>query len=90
MIPMYSYIHSPGHHTRTRAAFACRRVCVLRAAGVVQSFGIPLLDALCKDWYYPLLFVMFIPTTLVAIYLNWFAMKFFRHASRIRRPDTIS
>ena len=42
--------------------------------------GNALLDFLRDDWYYSLLLVLCIPTTLVAVYLNWLSIKFFRHA----------
>ncbi len=41
--------------------------------------GNPLVDFLSTDWYYALLLPMSVPVTLVAVYLNWLAMKFFRH-----------
>jgi phosphatidylinositol glycan anchor class Y biosynthesis protein len=41
--------------------------------------GHPLIDFLANDWYYALLIPMTVPVTLVAVYLNWLAMKFFRH-----------
>lgn len=41
--------------------------------------GNPLLDFLRGDYYYPLLVPMTVTVTLVGVYLNWLAMKFFRH-----------
>lgn len=46
---------------------------------LLSQTGNPLLDFLAKDWYYSMLMVLTIPVTLVAVYLNWLAMKFFRH-----------
>ena len=48
-------------------------------AKLLPPTGNAILDFLREDWYYPLLAVMCIPTTLVAVYLNWLGMKFFRH-----------
>ena len=48
-------------------------------AKFLSPTGNSLLDFLANDWYYPCLLVLFIPATLVAVYLNWFAMKFFKH-----------
>ena len=43
--------------------------------------GNELLDFLREDWYYSLLIPLCIPVTLVAVYFNWFALKFFRHSA---------
>jgi hypothetical protein len=32
-----------------------------------------------QDWYYTLLVPMGIPVNLVAVYLNWLSLKFFKH-----------
>lgn len=48
-------------------------------AKLLPPTGNAILDFLREDWYYPLLAVMCIPVTLVAVYLNWLGMKFFRH-----------
>ena len=45
----------------------------------LSNTGNPLIDFLSDDWHYSLLLPMCIPATLLAIYLNWFALKFFRH-----------
>jgi phosphatidylinositol glycan anchor class Y biosynthesis protein len=49
-------------------------------AKLLPSTGNALLDFLREDWYYPLLAVMCIPATLVAVYLNWLGMKFFQRS----------
>lgn len=41
--------------------------------------GNPLVDFISKDWYYSLLLPMSVPVTLVGLYLNWLALKFFKH-----------
>jgi len=41
--------------------------------------GNVVLDALAGDWYYSLLLPLTVPVTLVAVFVNWLAMKFFRH-----------
>jgi hypothetical protein len=41
--------------------------------------GNPLVDFLRGDAYYSLLAPLTVPVSLVAVYLNWLALKFFRH-----------
>lgn len=41
--------------------------------------GNALVDAISHDWYYSQLVVLTIPVTLVAVFVNWLSMKFFRH-----------
>ena len=40
--------------------------------------GNEILDAVRHDHYYCLLLPLCAPTTIIAIYLNWMALKFFR------------
>jgi len=51
---------------------------VLGSKFVAQT-GNQLVDFLAGDWHYSLLLPLTIPVTLVAVYLNWLAMKFYRH-----------
>ena len=46
---------------------------------LIPTTGITLLDAVGADKFYSLLVIMTIPVTVVAAYLNWLGMKFFRH-----------
>lgn len=45
----------------------------------MPASGNSVLDALRANTYYSLLFPLLLVTTFVAVYLNWVAMKFFRH-----------
>eukprot|EP00742_Colponemidia_sp_Colp-10_P007081 GILJ01007603.1.p1 GENE.GILJ01007603.1~~GILJ01007603.1.p1 ORF type:complete len:100 (-),score=6.61 GILJ01007603.1:129-428(-) len=45
----------------------------------MPTTGHPVLDWISSDHYYCLLVPLLIPTTFLAIYFNWVAMKFFRH-----------
>mmetsp|Transcript_18606 Transcript_18606/g.25797 ORF Transcript_18606/g.25797 Transcript_18606/m.25797 type:complete len:114 (-) Transcript_18606:52-393(-) len=47
---------------------------------VTEASGIGALDLIKFDRYYCLLIPMTIPVSLVAVYLNWLSMKFFKHA----------
>jgi hypothetical protein len=40
--------------------------------------GIALLDAIKEDNYYCFLCPLCIPTTIIAIYINWMSLKFFK------------
>jgi len=64
--------------SRALAGVRARRFCLF-GAKLLPPTGNALLDALRSDWYYPLLLVLFIPSVLVAVFLNWLGMKFFRH-----------
>ena len=64
---------------RAPLCLARRRRFAVLGAKLLPPTGNPILDFLRRDWYYPLLAVMCVPTTLVAVYLNWLGMKFFRH-----------
>ena len=46
---------------------------------VLPPTGVSLLDAMRDDWFYCYLVPMVGPTTFIAVYMNWVAMKFFRH-----------
>ena len=46
---------------------------------VLPPTGVSLLDAMRDDWFYCYLVPLVGPTTFIAVYMNWVAMKFFRH-----------
>ena len=45
---------------------------------LLPETGNAILDAVRSDHYYCLLLPLCAPTTIIAIYLNWVALKFFR------------
>eukprot|EP00696_Hemimastix_kukwesjijk_P011617 gnl/Hemi2/24569_TR8265_c0_g1_i1.p2 gnl/Hemi2/24569_TR8265_c0_g1~~gnl/Hemi2/24569_TR8265_c0_g1_i1.p2 ORF type:complete len:102 (-),score=14.59 gnl/Hemi2/24569_TR8265_c0_g1_i1:345-650(-) len=46
---------------------------------IIPLTGHPLFDWIARDWYYCLLVPLLIPVAMFVGYLNWMAMKFFRH-----------
>uniref|UniRef100_A0A7S2QUV1 Transmembrane protein n=1 Tax=Chlamydomonas chlamydogama TaxID=225041 RepID=A0A7S2QUV1_9CHLO len=48
---------------------------------LMPHMGLPFLDKLYNDWYYCLLVPLTLPTTAVAVGLNWFCLKLFKHNS---------
>ncbi|GAA6062446.1 hypothetical protein JCM10212_003320 [Sporobolomyces blumeae] len=46
----------------------------------VEMTGIDLLDAMARDTHYKYLVVLLIPVTTVAVIVNWWGLKIFRHA----------
>eukprot|EP00744_Colponema_vietnamica_P008040 GILI01011493.1.p1 GENE.GILI01011493.1~~GILI01011493.1.p1 ORF type:complete len:110 (-),score=22.33 GILI01011493.1:486-782(-) len=46
---------------------------------LLPATGHHILDWIARDWYYCLLIPLLIPTTVIAAYVNWVSMKFFRH-----------
>lgn len=53
---------------------------VIIGAKLLPATSNALLDFLRVDHYYALLLPLAIPVALVAVYLNWFLLKLFRHA----------
>jgi hypothetical protein len=45
-----------------------------------QGTGHAVLDAIARDQYYSFLVPLILPVLLVAVYLNWFGLKLFRHS----------
>ena len=69
----------PPNLNTTDSCFACRFLLV--GSKVLPPTGNVVLDFLRTDWYYSLLIPLSVPVTLVAVYANWLALKFFRHAA---------
>jgi hypothetical protein len=67
--------------TLRAAYFMMHKPCRFNVVGskFLSPTGNQLLDFLSTDWYYSMLLPMSVVATLVAAYLNWLAMKFFRH-----------
>ena len=46
---------------------------------VTPPTGILLLDMFRNDWYYAYLLPLSLPVMVIAVYVNWLGLKFFRH-----------
>jgi hypothetical protein len=61
------------------AVFFVVSVYCIVGSKLLPYLGNPLLDFIKDDYYYSLLLPLLLPTLILALYLNWLSMKFYRH-----------
>ena len=80
LVESFEYIRSWGRTLIVGAAifFIVNVYCIV-GSKLLPDLGNPVLDFIKNDTYYSLLLPLVIPTLILAFYLNWLSMKFYRH-----------
>ena len=77
-VVMMYVLHVHCDHTQPLQSSASCRFSIV-GSKFLSPTGNKLLDFIAQDWYYPMVLALTMPVTLVAVFINWLSMKFFRH-----------